>query len=287
MVRTKFGRMITKDIEDITITEYMEYEAEIKRNPWGYAKSYTRNSGSTNLEEGKILENKHQPDKLKTNEYFPLIPPCFKPARPLTNDIHEPLGKDPTDYQLSIPNSHHETEEVSSDEDVDEWLNAEISKCMIGKDKEKEEDALIDILKMVVEECKSIYKKAQIPSSKTSEIQGVSFEAEEEEGESSETLPCKQQSNEINPGGFTLPCTISNLKIYVMADVGAGINMMPKLLFEHLKLTNLKKTSMVVEMADMTKKALLGNVENITVKKLKIIIPLHWNKEPFTIVRKA
>ncbi|GJT73919.1 putative reverse transcriptase domain-containing protein [Tanacetum coccineum] len=84
--------------------------------------------------------------------------------------------------------------------------------------------------------------------------------------ESSETLPCKQQSNEINPGGFTLPCTISNLKIYVMADVGAGTNMMPKSLFEHLKLTNLKKTSMVVEMADMTKKAPLGIVENIPVK---------------------
>ncbi|GJV55448.1 hypothetical protein Tco_1456453 [Tanacetum coccineum] len=112
MVRTEFGRMITKDIEDMTIAEYMEYEAEIKRNPWDYAKSYTRNLGSTNLEE----------------------------------------RKDPNDCQLSTPNSHHETEEVSSHEDVDEWLNAEISKCMIGKDKEEEEDTLIDILKTVVEE---------------------------------------------------------------------------------------------------------------------------------------
>ncbi|GKA69948.1 hypothetical protein Tco_0776012 [Tanacetum coccineum] len=119
--------------------------------------------------------------------------------------------------QLSTPNSYHEIEEVSSDEDVDEWLNAEISKRMIGQDKE-EEDALIDILKTVVEECKSIYKKAQIPSNRTCEIQGVSFVAEQEEGESSKTLPCKQQSKEINPGGFTLPCTISNLKIYAMAD---------------------------------------------------------------------
>ncbi|GJS60410.1 putative reverse transcriptase domain-containing protein [Tanacetum coccineum] len=115
---------------------------------------------------------------------------------------------------------------------------------MTGQDKEEEEDALIDILKIV----------------------GVSFVAEEEEGESFETLPCKQQSNEINPRGFTLPCTISNLKIYDMADVGAGINMMPKSLFEHLKLTNLKKTSRVVEMDDMTKKAPLGIVENIPVK---------------------
>ncbi|GKD19600.1 copia protein [Tanacetum coccineum] len=144
--------------------------------------------------------------------------------------IHEPLEKDPNDCQLSTPNSHHETEEVSFNEDVDEWLNAKISKRMIGQDKEEEEDALIDILKTVVEECKSIYKKAQIPSSRTSEIQGVSFVAEEEEGER------------------------------------AGINMMPKSLFEHLKLTNLKKTSMVVEMADMTKKAPLGIVKNILVK---------------------
>ncbi|GKA23824.1 phospholipase-like protein [Tanacetum coccineum] len=150
---------------------------------------------------------------------------------------------------------------VTSDEDVDEWLNAEMSKCVI-----EEEDALIDILKTMVEECKSIYKKAQIPSRRTSKIQGVSFVAEEEEGKSSETLPCKQQSNEINPRGFTLPCTNSNLKIYVMADVGAVINMMPKSLFEHLKLTNLKKTSLVVEMVDMTKKAPLGIVENILVK---------------------
>ncbi|GJX08064.1 hypothetical protein Tco_0195996 [Tanacetum coccineum] len=190
MVRTEFGRMITKDIEDMTIAEYMEYEAEIKRNPWDYAKSYTRNSESTNLGESKILENKHQPDKLKTNDYFPSFPSCFKPTRPLTNDIHEPLEKDPNDCQLSTPNFHYETKEVSSDEDVDDWLNAEMNKHMIGKDKE-EEDALIDILKIVVEE--------------------------------------------------------------------SGINMMLKSIFEHLKLTNLKKTSMVVEMADMTKKGPIRN----------------------------
>ncbi|GJZ18337.1 phospholipase-like protein [Tanacetum coccineum] len=104
------------------------------------------------------------------------------------------------------------------------------------------------------------------PSSRTSEIQEVSFVAEEEEEDSSETLPYQQTSKEINPGSFTLPCTVSNLKIYVMADVGVGINMIPKSLFEHLKLANLKKTNMVIEMGNMTKKAPLGIVENIPLK---------------------
>nr|GEY93686.1 hypothetical protein [Tanacetum cinerariifolium] len=131
---TESGRMITKDIENMTITEYMEYEAEMKRHSWGYAQSYTRSLGSTTF------------------------------------------GRN---------------EEVSSDKDVDEWLNAEMGKRMTGQDKEEEKDALIDILKIVVEECKTIYKNAQIkaPSRWTSEIQGVSFVTKTKEGDNSETLP--------------------------------------------------------------------------------------------------
>ncbi|GJT76324.1 hypothetical protein Tco_1043049 [Tanacetum coccineum] len=110
----------------------------------------------------------------------------------------------------SVDTVDSSSDKVSSDEDVDEWLNEELSKRMNGQDKEEEEDALIDILKTVVEECKSIYKKAQIrtPSSRTSEIQGVSFVAQEKEGDSSETLPYQQPSNETNPGSFTLPLPI-------------------------------------------------------------------------------
>ncbi|GJV22994.1 copia protein [Tanacetum coccineum] len=99
-----------------------------------------------------------------------------------------------------------------------------IAEYMEYKDKDEEEDDLIDILKTVFEECKSIYQKAQIPSSRTSKIQGVSFVEEEEEGE-----------------------IILRYMLWLM-------------------LTGLKKTSMVVEMADMTKKAPLGIVENIPVK---------------------
>ncbi|GKE01571.1 copia protein [Tanacetum coccineum] len=213
MDRTKFGRMITKDIKNMTIAEYIEYEAEMKRHPCGYAQSYTRCLGSTTLGRSKVFENKHHLDKLKTNAYFLSLPPYFKPAQPLTKNTHEPL--DPNDYDLCAPNSHHEDEEVSSEKDVDEWFNAEMGKRMTGQDKEEEEDALIDILKIVVEECKTIYKNAQIKAtySRTSKVQGVSF-----------------------------------------------------------KLADLKETNMVVEMADMTKNAPLGIVENIQVKIDKFLL---------------
>ncbi|GJT07935.1 ribonuclease H-like domain-containing protein [Tanacetum coccineum] len=51
-----------------------------------------------------------------------------------------------------------------------------------------------------------------------------------------------------------------------MADLGASINVIPKSMFEHLKLANLKETNILVEMADMTKKVPLGIIENILVK---------------------
>ncbi|GJR06227.1 putative reverse transcriptase domain-containing protein [Tanacetum coccineum] len=48
--------------------------------------------------------------------------------------------------------------------------------------------------------------------------------------------------------------------------LGASINVMPKSMFEHLKLATFKETNMLVEMANMTKKAPLGIIESILVK---------------------
>ncbi|GJT68732.1 phospholipase-like protein [Tanacetum coccineum] len=58
-----------------------------------------------------------------------------------------------------------------------------------------------------------------------------------------------------------------------MADLGTSINVMPRSIFEHLHLTNLKKTNMLCEMADMSKKALLGIVENVLVEIDKFLFP--------------
>ncbi|GJV14848.1 phospholipase-like protein [Tanacetum coccineum] len=191
IARTKSGMMITKDIENMTIAGYMEYEAEIKRDPWGYAQSYTRSSGSTTLE-----RKKEEEDSSETL-------PCQLPPKEIN----------PGSFTLPLT----------------------ISNLKLY--------AMVDL-----------------------GAGGISFVTKEEEEDSSETLPCQLPPKEINPGSFTLPCTIGNLKLYVIADLGAGVNVMPKSLFEHLKLANLKETSMVFEMVDMTKKAPLGIVENILVK---------------------
>ncbi|GKA00991.1 reverse transcriptase domain-containing protein [Tanacetum coccineum] len=84
-------------------------------------------------------------------------------------------------------------------------------------------------------------------------------------------LPCQLPPKELNPRNFTLPCTIGSLNFYALADLGASVNVIPMSIFEHLKLAGLKKTNMVVEMTDMTKRSPIEIVENILVKIDKFV----------------
>ncbi|GJZ82500.1 reverse transcriptase domain-containing protein [Tanacetum coccineum] len=84
-------------------------------------------------------------------------------------------------------------------------------------------------------------------------------------------LPCQLPPKELNPRNFTLPCTIGSLNFYAMVDLGAIGNVIPKSIFEHLKLARLKKTDMLVEMADMTKRSPIGIVENVLIKINKFL----------------
>ncbi|GKA74913.1 retrovirus-related pol polyprotein from transposon TNT 1-94 [Tanacetum coccineum] len=99
------------------------------------------------------------------------------------------------------------------------------------------------------------------------------IQVSQEEGVSSRVLPCQLPPKMLNPGNFTLPCTIGSLNFYAMADLGTSVNVIPKSMFEHLKLARLKKTDMLVEMADMKKRAPIGIVENDLVKIDKFLFP--------------
>ncbi|GKF49230.1 putative ribonuclease H-like domain-containing protein, partial [Tanacetum coccineum] len=86
-------------------------------------------------------------------------------------------------------------------------------------------------------------------------------------------LRCQLPPKELNPGSFTLPCTIESLNFHAMADLGASVNVIPKSIFKYLKLANLKKTDMLVEIADMTKRAPIEIVENVLIKINKFLFP--------------
>nr|GEV47413.1 RNA-directed DNA polymerase, eukaryota [Tanacetum cinerariifolium] len=131
------------------------------------------------------------------------------------------MSNDTYDDGPFAPKPQQENKELIPEKDLDEWLKAKMEKRMCGQDKESEEDALIDILKSLVRECKAVYtnKSAKIETSsrETNEVQGVSFVADDEEGDISRTLSFR-------------------------------------------KLANLKETNMELEMDNMTKKAPLGTV---------------------------
>ncbi|GJX85331.1 reverse transcriptase domain-containing protein [Tanacetum coccineum] len=103
-------------------------------------------------------------------------------------------------------------------------------------------------------------------------LHGVSF-ISEPESDTPEILQHQLPPKELNPGSFTLPYMIGKFNFYAMADLGASINVMPRSIFEHLHLADLKKTNMLCEIADMSKKEPLGIVKNILVKIDKFLFP--------------
>ncbi|GJV57879.1 hypothetical protein Tco_1458884 [Tanacetum coccineum] len=90
-------------------------------------------------------------------------------------------------------------------------------------------------------------------------------------------IQCQLTPKDLIPGNFTLPCTIGNFNFFLMADLGASVNVIPRNTFEYLRLANLRNTNMLVEMADMMKKAPLGllieTLDNAKEQKDGVILP--------------
>nr|GEV34373.1 hypothetical protein [Tanacetum cinerariifolium] len=64
-----------------------------------------------------------------------------------------------------------------------------------------------------------------------------------------------------------------NMLGVTQADLGASVNIMSYSMFKCLKLTSRKEIIMLVEMANMSKKAPMGIVENVLVKIDKFVFP--------------
>ncbi|GJV35947.1 transposon ty3-I gag-pol polyprotein [Tanacetum coccineum] len=82
---------------------------------------------------------------------------------------------------------------------------------------------------------------------------------------------------ENDPGSFTLPYLIGSSNIRsAFVDLEASINVMPFSMFKKLQIRNLQLTNMMVEMADKSKKAPKGIIENVLVQINKFIFSVDF-----------
>src|SRR5436190_1054415 len=77
-----------------------------------------------------------------------------------------------------------------------------------------------------------------------------------------------------DPGCFSIPCMIVDRKfLHGLMDLGSFINVMPYAIFEELKLGELKKTSITVQLADRSIRYPRGIVEDVLVKVEEFLLP--------------
>ncbi|GJV36197.1 reverse transcriptase domain-containing protein [Tanacetum coccineum] len=144
--------------------------------------------------------------------------------------------------------------ELSSEEDLDEWLKGELEKHM--------------------NECRAVYKNKQ-KSAPEVDLKNSSKDMEDTINDDNFTrnLPNQSPLAELNPGGFLLPFTIGNYNSYAMANIDASNNVMPRSICEYLMLDNLEGASMSDEMDNLTQRETLGTVKNASVKIDKFEFP--------------
>jgi hypothetical protein len=84
-------------------------------------------------------------------------------------------------------------------------------------------------------------------------------------------LPKKQ----LDPGSFTIPCSIRGLaSSNALADLGARINVMPTSMCTRLGIGESHPTMMSIQLADRSIKYPKGIVENLLVKVGDLVFPL-------------
>nr|GEU98863.1 hypothetical protein [Tanacetum cinerariifolium] len=206
-----------KKVDDITNAEYIEYEERMKRQ-------YNRNSIS----------------------YFPTY------SGHCTSSNNTTIGFPHNTYFNPIqPNTefNYDSEDMELDDEAEYTTDGESVLSEHEKEKNKEE-ALNAIIKSIREECRVVHKNKQIRVVKAD--LKISSEAMEDTINIDNFISNLPLLEELNPGTFLLPFTINNYNSYSMANIDASNNVMPRSLYEYLKLANLGGATMSVEMDDMT-----------------------------------
>src|SRR4051812_29325010 len=93
--------------------------------------------------------------------------------------------------------------------------------------------------------------------------------------ESSALLMNKLPPKLRDPGNFSIPCTIGNIKFNnALCDLGASVNILPYSLFKKLNIGEVKPTQMTLQLADRSVIHPRGIVEDVLVKVDKFIYPV-------------
>ncbi|OMO73048.1 Integrase, catalytic core [Corchorus capsularis] len=87
----------------------------------------------------------------------------------------------------------------------------------------------------------------------------------------------KLPRKEKDPGSFVIPCHFGQLHVFkCLCDLGASINLMPLSLFRKLGLSELKPTTVSLQLADRSVRYPVGIVEDLLVKTGKFIFPVDF-----------
>ncbi|XP_077222117.1 uncharacterized protein LOC143855958 [Tasmannia lanceolata] len=80
-----------------------------------------------------------------------------------------------------------------------------------------------------------------------------------------------------DPGCPTISCTVGNTQIdHALLDLGASVNLIPFSVFKQLGLGDLKPTTVTLQLADRSIKALKGMVEDVLVKVGDFLFPVDF-----------
>ncbi|GJT72029.1 reverse transcriptase domain-containing protein [Tanacetum coccineum] len=234
---------MVKKVDDMTIAEYVEYEERIKRkynrNFGSYFPTYFDHCTSSN---NTTLEFPH-------NIYFNPISPNTKfnhdskdmeldEETGYTTDEESIMSEHEAIDPVHAVNTQSFKEELSSEEDLDEW---------------------------------TVHKNKQIRVAEAN--LKCSFEAMDDTINNDSLTSNSPSLEELNPRSFLLPFTINNYNSYDIAYIDASNNIMPRSIYEYLKLANLRGAAMLVKIDDMTQQETLETVENVLVKINKFDFP--------------
>ncbi|CAM8913893.1 unnamed protein product [Rhodiola kirilowii] len=77
-----------------------------------------------------------------------------------------------------------------------------------------------------------------------------------------------------DPGTYTIPCTIGNIRIEnCMLDLGASINVLPFSIYSCLRIGSLEPTGLTIQLADRSCKQPEGKIEDVLVQVGELVFP--------------